>query len=82
MQHLFFGGFFCLVLIKAAVSATHGACLDFQVPFDPTWQQEQLSLGAPPSLHTQKNNQRGNVTEINTLMEHTAVTEGWTAPTE
>lgn len=35
--------------------ATHRACLDFQVPFDPTWQQEQLSLGAPPSLHT--NNQ-------------------------
>ena len=34
------------------VCPPHRACLDLQVPFDSTWQQEQLSLGAPPSLHT------------------------------
>lgn len=31
---------------------THRARFDFQVPFNSARQQEQLSLGAPPSLRT------------------------------
>lgn len=51
------------------VCDTHRARLDFQVPLNSTWQQEQLSLGAPPSLHA-NNQSEGGVTQELTPASH------------